>query len=146
MYFFLMILFLLRTLLPNSSSCLFLIFYLIPHSLVLSSNISYLGTLPDPLLPLSRFSHVRLCVTPEMAAHQAPPSLGFSRQEHWSELPFLSPFRSSHILLFHTFTKMCFFTSVLYNFSIHLCILLLEYQIHECVCVCVYVCVCLLFV
>ena len=36
------------------------------------------------LLLLSRFSHVRLCVTPEMAAHQAPPSLGFSRQEHWS--------------------------------------------------------------
>ena len=26
-----------------------------------------------------------------MAAHQAPPSLGFSRQEHWSGLPFLSP-------------------------------------------------------
>ena len=26
-----------------------------------------------------------------MAAHQAPPSLGFSRQEHWSELPFPSP-------------------------------------------------------
>jgi len=36
------------------------------------------------LLLLSRFSRVRLCVTPEMAAHQAPPSLGFSRQEHWS--------------------------------------------------------------
>ena len=26
-----------------------------------------------------------------MAAQQAPPSLGFSRQEHWSELPFPSP-------------------------------------------------------
>ena len=25
------------------------------------------------------------------AAHQAPPSLGFSRQEHWSGLPFPSP-------------------------------------------------------
>ena len=32
------------------------------------------------LLLLSRFSHVRLCATLEMAAHQAPPSLGFSRQ------------------------------------------------------------------
>ena len=31
------------------------------------------------LLLLSRFSRVRLCVTPEMAAHQAPQSLGFSR-------------------------------------------------------------------
>ena len=43
---------------------------------------------------LSRFSPVRLCATPQMAAHQAPPSLGFSRQEHWSGL--LSRHQSSH--------------------------------------------------
>ena len=43
------------------------------------------------LLLLSHFSRVRLCATPWMAAHQAPPSLGFSRQEHWSVLPFPSP-------------------------------------------------------
>jgi len=43
------------------------------------------------LLLLSRFSHVQLCVTPQTAAHQAPPSLGFSRKEHWSELPFPPP-------------------------------------------------------
>ena len=36
------------------------------------------------LLLLSHFSRVRLCATPSTAAHQAPPSLGFSRQEHWS--------------------------------------------------------------
>ena len=36
------------------------------------------------LLLLRCFSRVRLCVTPQTAAHQAPPSLGFSRQEHWS--------------------------------------------------------------
>ena len=30
-----------------------------------------------------------------MAAHQAPPSLGFSRQEHWSGLPFPSPVHAS---------------------------------------------------
>ena len=47
------------------------------------------------LLLLSRFSRVRLCATPEMAAHQAPPSLGFSRQEHWSGLPFPSPMHES---------------------------------------------------
>ena len=41
------------------------------------------------------FSHVRLCATPETAAHQAPPSLGFSRQEHWSGLPFPSPMHES---------------------------------------------------
>ena len=47
------------------------------------------------LLLLSRFSRVRLCATPQMAAHQAPPSLGFSRQEHWSGLPFPSPMHES---------------------------------------------------
>ena len=40
------------------------------------------------VLLLSRFSRVQLCAT---AAHQAPPPLGFSRQEHWSGLPFPSP-------------------------------------------------------
>ena len=47
------------------------------------------------LLMLSCFSHVRLCATPEMAAHQAYPSLEFSRQEHWSGLPFPSPMHES---------------------------------------------------
>ena len=47
------------------------------------------------LLLLSHFSRVRLCATPETAAHQAPPSLGFSRQEHWSGLPFPSPMDES---------------------------------------------------
>ena len=44
---------------------------------------------------VSDFSRVRLCATPEMAAHQAPPSLGFSRQEHWSGPPFPSPMHES---------------------------------------------------
>ena len=43
-----------------------------------------------------------------MAAHQAPQSLGFSRQEYWSELPFPSPMhacmlsRFSHVRLYAT--------------------------------------------
>ena len=36
-------------------------------------------------------SRVRLFATPWTVAHQAPPSMGFSRQEYWSGLPFLSP-------------------------------------------------------
>ena len=52
---------------------------------------------PLLLLLLSRFSRAELCVTPETAAHQAPPSLGFSRQEHWSGLPFPSPVRESEV-------------------------------------------------
>ena len=47
------------------------------------------------LLLLSRFSGVRLCATPQTAAHQAPPSLGCSRQEHWSGLSFPSPVHES---------------------------------------------------
>ena len=47
------------------------------------------------LMLLSQFSHIRLCATPETVAHQAPPSLGFSRQEHWSGLPFPSPMHES---------------------------------------------------
>ena len=47
------------------------------------------------LLLLSRFSCVRLCVTPETEAHQAPAFLGFSKQEHWSGLPFSSPLHES---------------------------------------------------
>ena len=43
------------------------------------------------LLLLSHFSRVGLCATPYPAAHQAPLSLGLSRQEHWSGLPFPSP-------------------------------------------------------
>ena len=43
------------------------------------------------LLLLSHFSRVRLYAAPQMAAHQAPPSMGFSRQEHWSGLPLPSP-------------------------------------------------------
>ena len=47
------------------------------------------------LLLLSHFSRVQLCATPQMAAHQASPSLGFSRQEHWSGLPVPSPMHES---------------------------------------------------
>ena len=47
------------------------------------------------LLLLSCFSCVRLCSTPWTTAYQASPSMGFSRQEHWSGLPFPSPMHES---------------------------------------------------
>ena len=55
------------------------------------------------LLLLSLFSLVRLCATQQRAAHQAPRSLGFSRQEHWSGLPFPSPVPSPQDM----FNKCC---------------------------------------
>ena len=63
------------------------------HCQIKSSILNMLSKRCLLLLLLSRFSRVRLCVTPETAAHQAPPSLRFSRQEHWSGLPFPSPKR-----------------------------------------------------
>ena len=40
---------------------------------------------------LSHFSRVQLFVTLWTVAHQAPLSLGFSRQEYWSGLPYPPP-------------------------------------------------------
>ena len=36
-------------------------------------------------------SRVRLFAIPWAVAYQAPPSMGFSRKEYWSGLPFVSP-------------------------------------------------------
>ena len=41
-------------------------------------------------------THVRLLATPWTAAYQAPPSMGFSRQEYWSGVPLPSPVRQSN--------------------------------------------------
>ena len=37
-------------------------------------------------------SHIRLLATPWTTAYQAPPSMGFSRQEYWSGVPLPSPY------------------------------------------------------
>ena len=42
-------------------------------------------------MKVKSLSRVRLFVTPWTAAHQASPSMGFSRQEYWSGLPLPSP-------------------------------------------------------
>ena len=47
------------------------------------------------LLLLSCFSCVQLCATPWTEAYQASPSMEFSRQEHWSGVPFPSPMHES---------------------------------------------------
>ena len=40
---------------------------------------------------MKSLSRIRLFATPWTVAYQAPPSMGFSRQEYWSGLPFPSP-------------------------------------------------------
>ena len=42
-------------------------------------------------MKVNSLSHVHLFVTPRTVAYQASPSMGFSRQEYWSGLPFPSP-------------------------------------------------------
>ena len=44
-------------------------------------------------MKVKSLSRVRLLVTPWTAAYQAPPSMGFSRQEYWSGVPLPSPWR-----------------------------------------------------
>ena len=66
------------------------------------------------LLLLSRFSRVQLCATPEKAAHPALPSLGFSRQEYWSGLPFPSPYQCLSV---PNSLRAGLLLKVLYNYS-----------------------------
>ena len=42
-------------------------------------------------MKVKSLSHVQLSATPWTAAYQVPLSMGFSRQEYWSGLPFPSP-------------------------------------------------------
>ena len=58
------------------------------RSLTLSWTPSFLQ---DKWGEVKSLSRVRLFVTPWTVAYQAPPSMGFSRQEYWSGLPFPSP-------------------------------------------------------
>ena len=66
---------------------------------ILQARILECVAYPSPLQAcmLSRFSRVRLCATPWTAAHQAPLSTGFSRQEYWSGLPFPSPMQACKV-------------------------------------------------
>ena len=78
-----------------------------PASLLCQGGVSpgkNTGTYWPMLLLLSCFSRVQLRATLWTAAHQAPPSTGFSRQEYWSGLRFPSPVLAStgcHTLLEH---------------------------------------------
>ena len=74
-----------------------------------------LGTHTLMLLLLSLVSCVPLCGTPQTAAHQAPLSLGFSRQGYWSGLPFET---ESSCILFKVFNEHCSWQSSTYSILI----------------------------
>ena len=50
-------------------------------------------------MKVKSLSRVRLLATPWTAAYQAPPSMGFSRQEYWSGLPLPSPNMLSRLVI-----------------------------------------------
>ena len=61
---------------------------------VMSLHFNMLSRSVITFLPRSKvksLNRVQLFATPWTIAYQAPPSMGFSRQEYWSGLPFLSP-------------------------------------------------------
>ena len=58
-------------------------FHLLLHLILLTTN--------EIKVKVKSLSWVRLFVTLWTVAHQAPPSMGFSRQEYWSGVPFPSP-------------------------------------------------------
>ena len=93
------------------------------------------------------FSRVRLFATPWTAAHPAPPSMGFSRQEYWSGVPLPSPSKSRQwklnyrsaekntqevkscpVTAFIKGMQFASFKSVFYNFLLHnkTCILMIQ--------------------
>ena len=63
---------------------------------IISHALCYLICIAAAAAAKSLQSCLTLCDL-ETAAHQAPPSLGFSRREHWSGLPFPSPMHESEV-------------------------------------------------
>ena len=78
---------------------------------VSSTYLRLLIFLPAILIPCNTkdtAKSLQSCLTlcdPIDGSHQAPPSLGFSRQEHWSGLPFPSPMGGLHQMSWVAFTK-----------------------------------------
>ena len=82
--------------------------YSLHHKKNKNINIHYVANVKGhfSLSVLSHFNHVRLFAILRIVALQAPLSLGFSRQEHWTGLPFPSPFCSLLLLLLSRFSHV----------------------------------------
>ena len=71
--------------------CLFFILSSIHGHLVCFYILAIINSAAITKVKMKSLSHVWLFVTPWTVAHQAPPSMGFSRQKYWSGLPFPPP-------------------------------------------------------
>ena len=63
-------------------------------------------------MKVKSFSRVQLFVIPWTAAYQAPPSMGFSRQEYWSGVPLPSPYVCINMLIDHLLFIHCQLSSL----------------------------------
>jgi len=76
-------------------------------------------------------SCVQLFTTPWIATYQAPPSMGFSRQEYWSAVPLPSPCIYHISILFRAFLFMNGLHSTLWSSAVqYKTILLMNHYIH----------------
>ena len=74
-------------------------------------------------------SRVWLFVTPRTTAYQAPPSMGFSRQEYWSGVPLPSPITC---IIVHTILKFALWDCVWHTYTMRtdfICLVTLEWLI-----------------
>ena len=62
-----------------------------PSEIISNSSFHLFYSIKNLQVKVKLLSYVWLFATPWTVAHQAPPSMGFSRQEYWSGLPFASP-------------------------------------------------------
>ena len=66
-------------------------------------------------------SHARLLATPWTAAYQTPPSMGFSRQEYWSGLPYRSVYSGHSHKWNHTMSFVSGFFYLMFSRFFHVC-------------------------
>ena len=64
-------------------------------------------------------SRARLLATPWTAAYQAPPSMGFSRQEYWSGVP-LSPLRITYLHFKYHLITVFYIANYIIKIALHI--------------------------
>ena len=95
--------------------------YVISYSICLSlSHLFHLALCPSNPSAAAAAKSLQLCPTLCDPIDGSPPSLGFSRQEHWSELPFPSPSNPSMLLQMAKFHSFLWLSSIpLYIYIFH---------------------------
>ena len=78
-----------RTMTSRTTTIVLLLIFLIIFVFIFRCSYLYLGAYNER--KVRSLSYVQLFATPWTVAYQAPLSMGFSRQEYWSGLPFPSP-------------------------------------------------------